>query len=98
MEKATPTRKTFEVLQSPQQEYGYEYQRQNNNRQNEVKGPEMRPTFVSTGEGRYNTKENLKSTDVSRFTDRKKFMRYTNEGYVEPSKQEKKQEDNLKWR
>jgi hypothetical protein len=25
-------------------------------------------------------------------------MRYTNEGYVEPSQQDRKQEDNLRWR
>lgn len=67
-------------------------------------GPEMRPTYVSsppptrsTTSGRYTapTSENRGTT-----AERKKFMRYTREGYVEPTKEteKKKKEDQLKWR
>lgn len=97
-------RRTFEILQ-PQQEYGYEYQRQPASfPQEELRGPELRPTFVGAGpsmpDGRLQrtAEENKRSTGGQRYTEKKKFLRYTNEGYVEPTKQEKKQEDNLKWR
>jgi hypothetical protein len=67
-------------------------------------GPEMRPTYVSspppaaapTSSGtRYTSAEDRYST-----SERKKFMRYTNEGYVEPTREreKKKKEDQLKWR
>ena len=102
-EKATQSgRKTFEILQTPpQQDYGYQRQ---TFQQEDVRGPELRPTFVGNTpdyyEGRYKRTSDSKRTPTEgqRYSDKKKFMRYTNEGYVEPSKQEKKQEDNLKWR
>jgi hypothetical protein len=94
-------RRTFEVMQ-PQQEFGYDYQRQQQYQHDEMKGPELRPTFVgsTSSENRYQRpqQEVNRYTDSQRLSDKKKFMRYTNEGYVEPTKQEKKQEDNLKWR
>ncbi len=95
-------RKTFEILQPPQQEFGYEYQQRQVSGPGEVKGPELRPTFVGTrsNEGKYRkqTGDNKRFTEGQRYDEKKKFMRYTNEGYVEPTKQDKKQEDNLKWR
>ncbi len=96
-----PGRRTFEVMQ-PQQEFGYDYQRQQQYQHEELKGPELRPTFVgnSPSDSRYQkpAQDANRYTDGQRHTEKKKFMRYTNEGYVEPTKQEKKQEDNLKWR
>ena len=100
-------RKTFEILQPPQQETGFDYQkRQASFITEDVKGPELRPTFVGSGSGaKYSDKkyqkqtgENKRYTEGQRYGEKKKFMRYTSEGYVEPTKQDKKQEDNLKWR
>lgn len=102
----TPERRTFEVV-APQQEAGYEYQRQPTygGREEPARGPELRPTYVGNApaysEGsRYQkpTGENVRKTESDKSAAKKKFMRYTNEGYVEPSGREKKQEDNLRWR
>lgn len=97
-------RKTFEILQ-PQQEFGSEQQRQQSSfAQEKTRGPELRPTFVGSGPSRYENKhkkptvETNRLTEGERYSEKKKFMRYTNEGYVEPTKKDKKQEDNLKWR
>jgi len=65
-------------------------------------GPEMRPTYVSSpppstgSSGRYATS----AEDRYSTSERKKFMRYTKDGYVEPTKEieKKKKEDQLKWR
>lgn len=100
-----PGRKTFEIIQ-PQQEYGYEnQQRQQGYPQEQTRGPELRPTFVGSApqnypETRYQkpTGERMRTSESQRYTDKKKFMRYTNEGYVEPSRQDKNKEDNLRWR
>ena len=100
----TPERRTFEQ-QSSQQGYGYEYQRQpsyNPPQEEQSRGPELKPTFVGsapTNEQRQ-TGENLRTNEGERSTSgsKKKYMRYTNEGYVEPTRQERKQEDNLRWR
>lgn len=100
----SPERKTFEM---PQQEYGYEYQRQQSYQSAEEpsRGPELRPTFVGNapanyGETRYQrpTGEQTRQYEPEKTSGKRKFVRYTNEGYVEPSKQERKQEDNLRWR
>jgi hypothetical protein len=100
-------RRTFEI---PQQEYGYDYQRQSAYvpSEEQSRGPELRPTFVGNAPSNYNETRYQKPTGEQTRqyeSDRKssggkgKFMRYTNEGYVEPSKQqERKQEDNLRWR
>jgi len=98
-------RRTFEVLQ-PQQEYGRDYQKHAVYQRDEVRGPELRPTFVGnsspgSSENRYqrqHTNESEHNTSGQKYSDKRKFARYTNEGYSEPSKQEKKQEDNLRWR
>jgi len=68
-------------------------------------GPEMRPTYVSSppptatrGTGaRYTT---ATSENRGMTSEKKKFMRYTKEGYVEPTREsaKKKKEDQLKWR
>lgn len=99
----TPERRTFEQ-QSPQQEYGYEYQRQPAYipQEEQSRGPELKPTYVGsapTYEQR-RTGENLRTNESERSTSgsKKKYMRYTNEGYIEPTRQERKQEDNLRWR
>jgi hypothetical protein len=101
----SPERRTFEVV-SPQQEYGYDYNRQPTyGGREESRGPELRPTYVGSGprysEGsRYQrpTDEGQNRPTGEKAGSKKKFMRYTNEGYVEPSGREKKQEDNLRWR
>jgi hypothetical protein len=101
----TPERRTFEAPGN-QPEYGYEYQRQSGYapQEEQSRGPELRPTFVGTNpsysESRYQrpTAETGRSYEPERNGNKKKFVRYTNEGYTEPSRQEKRQEDNLKWR
>jgi len=101
-ERLTPERRTYEA---PQQEYGYEYQRQPSyGPPEDSRGPELRPTFVNSQssytESRYQkpTVEQQRNINQERTSAKKKFMRYTNEGYIEPTPQEKKQEDNLRWR
>lgn len=102
---AGQARRTFEVV-PPQQEYGYEYQSPSPyEQQEESKGPELRPTFVGAGPRQYqgsvyprSQEEQLGGTAGERYTQKRKFVRYTSEGYEEPTKQEKKQEDNLRWR
>lgn len=84
---------------------GFEYQRQQQGYANEdaAKGPELRPTFVGAAptnvEQRFEryTREEVKQNAPDQNSSRK-FMRYTKDGYVEPSKTERKQEDNLRWR
>lgn len=43
-------------------------------------------------------RDSERSSTRSTSTGSRKFMRYTNDGYVDPSKSEKKKEDNLRWR
>ena len=82
-QRMTPERRTFEA-QTYQQEPTRESSR----------GPELKPTFVGSAP----TYEQRPATESERATGRKKFVRYTNEGYVEPTRPDKKQEDNLRWR
>lgn len=101
----TGERRTFE---SPQQDYGYDYQRQPSSYIHEEpsRGPDLRPTFINNAPPTYSETRYQKSTaeqtrayeGEKRTGGKGKFMRYTNEGYVEPTKAEKKQEDNLRWR
>ncbi len=99
----THDRRTFEP-QSPQQEYGYEYQRQPAYipQEEQSRGPELRPTFVASAPAydQRRTGENARTNESERSSSgsKKKYMRYTNEGYVEPTRQDRKQEDNLRWR
>jgi hypothetical protein len=63
----------------------------------------LRPTFVGAAptnvEQRYEryTRDEVRQQEPEQ-NSKRKFMRYTQDGYVEPSKPEKKQEDNLRWR
>jgi hypothetical protein len=102
----TPERRTFEVPGS-QQEYGYGYQQRQSGyapQEEQSRGPELRPTFVGSNpsytESRYQrpTTESGRNYEPERTSGKKKFVRYTNEGYSEPTRQEKRPEDNLKWR
>lgn len=99
-------RRTFEAA-THQQEYGYEYQRKPTfaGRQEVSKGPELKPTYVGAAPTNYEgskyqkpTGENMRGTASDKTGSKKKFVRYTSEGYIEPSAKEKKQEDNLRWR
>lgn len=104
--KTSPQEKrTFDVV-TPQQDYGYDYQHQQSYYQpsEDMKGPELRPTYVGSGppqaESRYKrpTEEQNKTGIGERYSSKRKFLRYTSEGYIEPKQQDKKQEDNLRWR
>ncbi len=58
------------------------------------------PTASTFTEQRYtrvptNYQENEES---EKRTEKKKFMRYTNEGYSQPTKEKNKEEDSLRWR
>lgn len=73
-------------------------------------GPQMRPTFVGNAPATFTEASRYQRTDerervtadAGRYTSSPtKFMRYTNEGYVEPTKQREKKKDekgSLKWR
>ena len=95
----------------PYRESEYQQQRQSSymTQQNMNAGPELRPTYVSPQQGpptgeRYqrstgsDTSYGSRIVEGEKYAQKKKFMRYTNEGYVEPNQEQKKQEDNLKWR
>jgi hypothetical protein len=62
----------------------------------------MRPTYVSSPPPEGTGARYTSPTTESRYStsERKKFMRYTKEGYIEPTKEreKKKKEDQLKWR
>ncbi len=63
-------------------------------------GPELRPTYVSQAPGTTESRYQRPTSDgfsTEEKGPRKKMMRYTSDGYVEPIKEEKK-EDSLKWR
>jgi hypothetical protein len=64
-------------------------------------GPELKPTYVSQSpsftESRYQRPTSDGFNVDSEKGQKKKMMRYTSDGYVEPIKEEKK-EDSLKWR
>lgn len=70
-------------------------------------GPEMRPTYVGTS-GYSDSRYQRPSTATNEYNSRKKFLRYTNEGYIEPSQEEnrmreeerraKNNEESLRWR
>ncbi|MCK9279814.1 MAG: hypothetical protein M0P71_04275 [Melioribacteraceae bacterium] len=62
--------------------------------------PELRPTFVSTSEQQYYQKPSRASStsEGEKYVPKKKFQRYTSEGYVDSQKKEKTNEDKLRWR
>ncbi len=97
-------RKTFDI---PQQEYAFDQQRQQTYipQEDYNRGPELRPTFVGKAPSQYSetryqreTGEQPKQYEQERKAAKGKFMRYTNEGYVDPSRQQERKEDNLRWR
>ncbi len=83
----TPERRTFEA-----QTYQREPTRE------PMRGPELKPTFVGKAPTYEDSRFQKPTTEPGRATGKKKFVRYTNEGYVEPERQDKRQEDNLRWR
>ncbi|KUO62370.1 hypothetical protein APF79_07620 [bacterium BRH_c32] len=62
--------------------------------------PELRPTFVSTSEQQYYQKPSRATitSEGEKYVPKKKFQRYTSEGYVDTQKKEKTNEDKLRWR
>lgn len=64
-------------------------------------GPELKPTYVPQSPGftesRYQRSTSDGFTGDSEKSGKKKMMRYTSDGYIEPAKDEKK-EESLKWR
>ncbi len=62
--------------------------------------PELRPTFVSTSEQQYYQKPSraTSTSEGEKYVPKKKFQRYTSEGYVDTQKKEKTNEDKLRWR
>lgn len=86
-QRMTPERRTFEAPT-----YAQEPTRES------ARGPELKPTFVGSAPTYEDARYQKPTEERERATGKKKFVRYTNEGYVEPTRQEKKQEDNLRWR
>ncbi len=107
------TRKTFTEETHVTRFTGTDYQRQplymTDAEETRQSGPEMRPTYVNPPttettyvETRYEkAKPNV--TEAEPYSKRK-FMRYTKEGYVDPGREEKKKEEKkskeetLRWR
>ncbi len=87
----TPERRTFE----PQAPYYTPQEEQS-------RGPELKPTFVGSAPtyDQKRTGETLRTSEEERSTksSKKKYMRYSTEGYEDPTQQERKKEDNLRWR
>ena len=76
---------------------------------NAVTNPGLRPTYAQmpaqaaptyTEQHQTSVPTNYQGTAESGkySSDRKKFMRYTNDGYVRATKEEKKEDDTLRWR
>ncbi|MFC2082370.1 hypothetical protein ACFLQT_01430 [Bacteroidota bacterium] len=81
------------------QEYQPQYGQYSDSRQQP--GPEMRPTYVTQSgysEARYERPVTDSMSEREKSATKRKFMRYTRDGYVEPSSEDKPKEDNLKWR
>lgn len=74
--------------------------------QNSMANPGLRPTYSQTPATAFTQQQrytavptNYQGTAESEsYNDKKKFMRYTNEGYVKATKEHKKEEDSLRWR
>lgn len=98
----TGIRRTFEELYPTRERTG-EYQRMPAYEPQRAQGgPEMRPTYVSSPPPQAPSSSRYTSASEDRYStsERKKFMRYTKDGYVEPTteREKKKKEDQLKWR
>lgn len=106
---AQPVRRTY-AEEYQQREPQPEYQRQQaygGGPSEPYSGPEMRPTYV--GSSNYSEAQYQRPTaPTGEYSARKKFLRYTNEGYIEPSQEEykmreeerrsKNNEESLRWR
>ncbi|MFA7289398.1 MAG: hypothetical protein WC055_11030 [Melioribacteraceae bacterium] len=70
------------------------------NQPSQQQAPELRPTFVSTSEQQYYQKPSraTSTSEGEKYVPKKKFQRYTSEGYVDSQKKEKTNEDKLRWR
>ena len=74
--------------------------------QNSMTSPGLRPTYSQAPTSAFTQQRrttavptNYQGTSESEsYTDKKKFMRYTNEGYIKATKEHKKEEDSLRWR
>lgn len=75
--------------------------------QQEKMGPDLRPTYLTGAPSRVSRMTSAENPRVTRVTTngevdraaaKRKFMRYTSEGFTEPIKKEEKKEDKLKWR
>ena len=103
-QRATQTgaRRTYTGEYYPTRETGIENQPQYGQYQEgPSQGPEMRPTYVTSNgytESRYERPVTDATGDSEKSATKRKFMRYTQEGYIEPSNEDKKREDSLKWR
>ncbi len=72
----------------------------------EMQGPELKPTYGRISDINFRESEideQKRPTEKSRmtsdmFASRKKFMRYTKDGYIEPTEEKEDQQDRLKWR
>ncbi|RJP60968.1 MAG: hypothetical protein QY331_08805 [Melioribacteraceae bacterium] len=97
----TGIRRTFEEPYPTRERTG-EYQRMPAYEPQRAQGgPEMRPTYVSSPpQSPSSSRYTSASEDRYSTSERKKFMRYTKDGYVEPTteREKKKKEDQLKWR
>lgn len=101
----TQSRSTYAGERTMAPEYGRQPVYMTGHEEVQRAGPEMRPTYVTppaaatsySQEGRY--QKQVTKTPTS---DAKKFMRYTQEGYVDPSKEKeakkKDEKESLRWR
>jgi hypothetical protein len=101
------TRRTYTGEQYSTRDVTGELHRMASTSEQKKTGPDLRPTFVGDqsdkgtpySESRY-TKNN--TMDEEKYQPRRKFMRYTQEGYNEPEKdkntKKKDDEEGLRWR
>src|SRR4030042_2814095 len=87
-------RRTLTGEHYPSREVGSDYQPSYTHYQEGApQGPEMRPTYVTSNgysESTYERPPTDSSYESERYSTKKKFMRYTQEGYIEPSGEEKR--------
>lgn len=103
----TQSRRTYAEERTMAPEYGRQPVYMTAHEEVQRSGPEMRPTYVTppaaaasySQEGRYQKQQQVTKTTAA---EGKKFMRYTQEGYVDPGKEKeakkKEEKESLKWR
>lgn len=99
-QKYAQPRRTYTEEQFPTRETGVEYQRQPTFVQTTEKQPDMQPSYVSPQTSSYTESRYQRASTETGEGSQRKYMRYTQEGYIEPSKEakRKKDEDKLRWR